>query len=370
MNKKVYLVDYIGEHCGMHYYLESMRKALADATEMDVEILSNFSEQKGAQPFFVNQYKGSTLTKMASLLKNLGKLRKFVRRNPNDIYIYLNYGNHIDIPFIGIVCGARNHLIDVHEAIAQDVDRNKWLRKKFRNLYSKKIKSLISHSSRTDEFLREFGFAGNVLKVPHFKYTFPKQYEEQSISTELRESLDNGRVNFLFFGNINENKGIDILMDAYNRLSEEAAAKANLIIAGKDYDGSINRVKLLPRRKASILKRHISDDELRYLYQKADYLCLPYRKTSQSGVLEMAFYFRKPIIATDVPYFRSTLEEFPSFGVISGIDAGAYANIMEKVIENHSHARFYIDEDYSRYENRKEIAEFKKDFGKWVSECC
>ena len=55
-----------------------------------------------------------------------------------------------------------------------------------------------------------------------------------------------------------------------------------------------------------------------YLYEHTDYVALPYRKTSQSGILEMAFYFRKPILASDVPYFRRMLTEFPSFGILSG----------------------------------------------------
>lgn len=121
----------------------------------------------------------------------------------------------------------------------------------------------------------------------------------------------------MFFGNLNESKGVDILLQAFNLLSDENANKFNLIIAGKDFDGAIDRVKIKDNRSVRIFKRHISDDELRFFYNQVDFLCLPYRKTSQSGILEMAFYFKKPIIASDIPYFQQTLTTFPSFGILS-----------------------------------------------------
>ena len=105
----------------------------------------------------------------------------------------------------------------------------------------------------------------------------------------------------------------DILISAVNSLEPELRCKANVIIAGKDFDGTVHRVQPSDKAAFKIVLRHIEDDELVYLYEHTDYVALPYRKTSQSGILEMAFYFRKPILASDVPYFRRMLTEFPSF---------------------------------------------------------
>lgn len=105
----------------------------------------------------------------------------------------------------------------------------------------------------------------------------------------------------------------------------------------------------------------------RYLYQNVDYLSLPYRKTSQSGILEMAFYFKKPIIASDVTYFRKTLEEFPSFGMLSGNTPGEYAKTLTEITKNHPTAVYFSDADYARYDNRKEISQFKTELGEWLS---
>lgn len=365
--KRVYIVDYLGEHCGMHYYDQSMLECMEQAGDFEVCILSNFSLDPNRKPFFLNQYKGSKINKGISLLRNLMRLNKFVRNHPQDTFVYLTYGNSIDLHFMRIISNHPHHLIDIHEAIAQNVDNNQELKDKFKRLYSGEITAVITHSSRTDDFLNEYGFNQVRLKVPHFKYIFPKDYDENNLPEEVLNAPKQDKINLLFFGNLTEAKGVDILMEAYNALDKDTASRLNLIIAGKDADGSVDRVTLKPDRSATIIKRHITDDELRHIYSHADYLCLPYRKTSQSGILEMAFYFKKPILCTDVVYFRNTLNEFPSFGVITDeISSESYKKLLEKVVADHGKVSYFSEKDYHNYENRKEIQDFKASFADWM----
>lgn len=362
----IYLVDYLGIHCGMHYYLEAFKRVISNISDYKVSILSNYSDDKSEKPFFINQYKGNILKKGFSLILNLNKLRKFVNRHKNEVFIYLTYGNRIDEYFMKIISKCPNHIIDIHEAIAQNVDADLSLINRFKELYSTKIKNVVSHSSRTEDFLNEYGYGEFRFHVPHFKYVFPKDYDLSILNEEIKVAPEKDKINVLFFGNLSEAKGVDILMESLNFLTDDAANKLNVIIAGKDFDGSVRRVKVRAGRNIKIFLRHISDDELRYLYQNVDYLSLPYRKTSQSGILEMAFYFKKPIIASDVTYFRKTLEEFPSFGVLSGNSPEEYAKTLSEITKNHSTSVYFSDEDYARYENRKEISQFKKELSEWL----
>ena len=364
--KHIYLVDYLGVHCGMHYYLDAFRSVLKDLPGIKVNILSNYSPDSSKIPFFLNQYKGSIINKCLSLVVNLHRLRRFISKNKEDIFVYLTYGNAIDIPFMQIITNIPYHIIDIHEAIAQNKDNDSSLKKRFKALYLKKVHNVISHSYRTDEFLQEYEFHRKVFHVPHFKYIFPKEYNTASLTSVIVGSIEKNKINLLFFGNINENKGIDILLNALNQLSPTVAEKINLIIAGKDFDGLIDKIKIKDTLSVKLFKRHITDDELRYLYQNVDYICLPYRKTSQSGILEMAFYFKKPIITTDVPYFRKILTEFPSFGILSGCSVEEYSNTLEYITQNNNHQKYFIDQEYARYENRDEVCEFKKDLYKWI----
>lgn len=362
----IYIVDYIGVHCGMHYYLEAFKRVLESIEGTNVGIVSNYSDND-KPPILLNHYKGSKLRKGFSLINNLIRLNKFVNRHKHDKFIYLTYGNSLDPLFMNIICKGQHHCIDIHEAVAQCADSNMGLKSKLAHLYKYKVKNVIYHSARTEDFLNEYGYTGDRYYVPHFKYIFPKDYDDTNLSSDIKDAIAKDKINLLFFGNITNEKGIDILLEAMNLLPDDDAKRYNVIVAGKDFDGAYKRVELKSGRNIHFFLRHISDEELRFLYSNVDFLTLPYRKTSQSGILEMAFYFKRPIIASDIPYFHKMLTEFPSFGRLAGNGAKDYANALQQ-LGNSKKYDFFKDEDYARYENRKEINEFKNHFKKWLKE--
>lgn len=360
----IYLVDFIGVHCGMHYYIDAFKQILESVEGVKVGVVSNYSDN-GDRPVLLNQYKGSKMNKMISAARNLLRLNRFINNHKEDRFIYLTYGNILDPYFLKIISKAPYHCVDIHEALAQNEDSNAGLRRKLAKVYSERITNVISHSTRTDDYLMQFGFEGTRYEVPHFKYVFPREYQISSIPQDMRNAIDRSKINILFFGNITREKGIDVLLDAVNNLSEEDASKINVIVAGKDMDGVYRRVKVKKERNVSFFVRHISDEELRFLYENVDYLALPYRKTSQSGILEMAFYFKKPIIASDIPYFRKMLTEFPSFGYLDGNSSKDYSVALHEILHRKP-SDFFKEEDYARYENRKEVDEFKLHFSEWL----
>lgn len=360
----IYLVDFIGVHCGMHYYLDAFKQILESIDGVKVGIVSNYTISEEA-PVLLNHYKGNKFNKAFSALRNLHRLNKFINNHSSDRFIYLTYGNVLDPYFLNIIAKAPHHCIDVHEALAQNEDSNPKLRKKLSQIYSDKIKNVITHSSRTDDYLLQFGFNGDKYEVPHFRYIFPREYDINTIPTEMKEAVADDKVNILFFGNITREKGIDILLDAVNKLSDEDASKLNVIVAGKDIDGVYKSVTPKPDRNVHFFTRHISDDELRFLYDKVDFLALPYRKTSQSGILEMAFHFKKPIIASDIPYFRKMLTEFPSFGILDGNSSKDFSEALHTILQRDP-SSFFKKDEYDRYQNRKEVEEFKTHFTKWL----
>lgn len=365
---KIFIVDYIGKHCGMHYYNEALKKTLLSIPDTEVVILSNYTDIETGRPFFLYQYRGSKMRKIAALFCNYIRLLFFVVRFRKDCFLYLSYGNGIDIPFIRIVSLANRNILDIHEAIAQNADNNARLNRQFKKTYRTRVKSVIVHSQRTIDLLNGYGYAGIRLFVPHFRYCFQKDYNIRLVGQDVISSIANDKVNILFFGNITYDKGIDILISAVNKLTPDKSQQVNIIIAGKDFDGTVYRTKPQNEEIFNIILRHIEDDELVYLYEHTDYVALPYRKTSQSGILEMAFYFRKPIIASDIPYFKKMLSDFPSFGVLSGNNnPEAYALSLSSIIENHRSAAYFADDDYARFTNCKEITDFKIQFKNWMN---
>ena len=237
---KVYLVDYIGMHCGMHYYNDAFCRVLSAVPGLDVSVLSNYAGENDGRPFFLHQYKGNRLRKICCLLRNYLMLFCFVLRNKKACFVYLAYGNSIDLPFMYIVSLAKKSIIDIHEAIAQNADDNAGLKRCFRKVYSERFATVIVHSQRTNDLLEEYGYRGNRLFVPHFKYCFSKNYDIRRLGADIVSAIAEDKVNILFFGNITYDKGIDILISAVNSLEPELRCKANVIIAGKDFDGTVH----------------------------------------------------------------------------------------------------------------------------------
>ena len=362
----IYIVDYLGIHCGMHYYLQSFKSLLKSGGNNNVELLSNFPDDN-KKVFFRNQYFGTSINKIRALIINYLTLLKFVKKHKKDCFIFLSYGNIIEIPFICTLTTLKKHLIDVHEVIAQHKDQNKIHLSLFRTLYKNKIKSIILHSERSRSFVNSFGYRGKVFTVPHVSYTIQKDINKDSLSEEIINAFREKKTNILFFGNVNFNKGVDILIDAVNRLDEVDKNKLHVVIAGKNFDDSIYAVKPSDPSLFTLLIRHIEDNELIYLYEHADFIAMPYRKTSQSGVLEMAFYFKKPVIASSIPYFKQVLLNYPSFGIIGEgtISETDYSNIIKQALN--TNYEYFSENDYSRYMNRSEFKSFIEEFNDWVN---
>lgn len=363
---KVYIIDYIGIHSGMRYYDEAFARLLSAIPDIECSILSNYACAPNEKPFFLHQFRGNMLRKICCLIWNYMALLFFVLRNRNACFVYLSFGNYKDLPFMYIVSWVRKNIIDIHEAVALNTDDNAILKRIYRKLYSLRISTVIVHSKRTEHLLDHFRYRGTRLSVPHVKYCFNKEYNIHNVGTDIVDAFAENKVNILFFGNITYEKGIDILVSSVNMLDSESLDRINVIIAGKVLDGAIHRIKPMEKSVFKTILRHIGDDEMKFLYGHADFVALPYRKTSQSGVLEMAFHFHKPVIAKDLPYFRKNLLEFPSFGILAGCTVNEYAEALASVVSNHQTACYYSENDYSRYVIRREVETFKTQFRDWI----
>lgn len=364
--RKIYIFDYIGTHCGMHYYNAVFKELLSEIPDNDVEILSNYTDTAQYKPFLRNFYVRNKIAGVIILLYDFIKLLCKRIAEPRATFIILSYGNPIDVGFILFACAvARHTVVDIHEAVAQDAEHKRWLVALYGFLYARCVKSVIIHSERTRSFMQRFGFKGRTMYVPHFKYALKTDYDTANIAADVRNAIAKDKTNVLFFGNLTYNKGVDILLNAYLALPDTAKQRLNIIVAGRDIDGTVGKVNVSGEENVHLILRHISDDELVMLYASTDFIALPYRQTSQSGILEMAFYFRKPIIASRIEYFEYMLSRFSSFGMLSGNTVEEYARTLALLPDTDRRA-FYRADEYDLYCNRKEMAEFVIEFKKYL----
>ncbi|MFR9566162.1 MAG: glycosyltransferase, partial [Rikenellaceae bacterium] len=109
----------------------------------------------------------------------------------------------------------------------------------------------------------------------------------------------------LFFGLIRDYKGLDLLLDAWAKLKSEGKCDGKkLIVAGEFYTSAKSYLEQIERGGIAddiILHDHfVADDMVKYYFSLADFLVLPYRTATQSGVTQIAYNFCTPMVVTGV----------------------------------------------------------------------
>ena len=142
------------------------------------------------------------------------------------------------------------------------------------------------------------------------------------------------KINFLFFGRIEEYKGIDVLLDAYQKLENYYPQKTSLTIAGRGdiakYQNKINKFE-----SVYVLNRMILDSEISSLYAGNNIVTvLPYKDATQSGVIPTAQIFNSLIIASDVGAIREQLDDGKLGILIKPNDVEALYLAMKMVVSN------------------------------------
>lgn len=124
------------------------------------------------------------------------------------------------------------------------------------------------------------------------------RYTRESAREEL--GVD-GRV-LLFFGYVRPYKGLDILIEAFAKSLERL--ESTLLIVGEYYENKAAYVTRIENLGAAdrvvIVDRYVANEEVEKYFAACDLVVLPYRSATQSGIVQVAYGFNKPVIVTAV----------------------------------------------------------------------
>ena len=347
----IYLVDTIGTETGMHLYDQSFYNTL-QAKGVAVRVLSNYTSADGQQKaLFPNFYHGGKLLMMVKFAWALFLFALF-RFSHSGTYVYQSFGlRMIDQFFIRII-GRKNLFVIVHDIFEITGTNGEDARKAQKiAFYQNRIPAIICHSENALQTLHDFGYQGRTIYYPHFSYEFSKLINPCEVASEIKEAVKDDKVNFLFFGQLRQTKGITILQQAIDILRQKDFS-GNIIIAGMDKEHFIDEAQRPPFVKTIL--RYISDSELNHLFSTCQYVLLPYTDIYQSGVLEVVIYFRLPALMSDIPYFNHIVTSYPSFGqTFSPNTPEALAQKMFEVSKGEIHAhKYFTPEDLAKYESQ------------------
>lgn len=157
-----------------------------------------------------------------------------------------------------------------------------------------RIENLTTSSVAQFEELKRL-YPNKHVSFTHFPSLLTRQI--QNGNKQVGELVDDDKY-ILFFGTVDEYKGVDLLINAYKKST--LYNKNKLVIAGKGlpYDdliaGSTNIIRI---------NRFIEDSEIKDLFTKAALVVYPYRSATMSGVLSIAYYFNKIVLLSSIPFF-------------------------------------------------------------------
>jgi len=153
----------------------------------------------------------------------------------------------------------------------------------------------------------------------------------------------------LFCGYVRKYKGLDILIEAFPKIIS-AIPKAIFLIVGEFYDDPkeyfelINKLKL--EEKVKVINQFVPNEDVAKYYQAADVVILPYRSATQSGILNVAYGFYKPVIVTEVGGLSEFVDEGKTGFVVKPNSPEAIAEGVNKFLNARGKVDFitYIQE--------------------------
>jgi len=115
----------------------------------------------------------------------------------------------------------------------------------------------------------------------------------------LRSKVEEEDHLILFFGRIWEYKGLRYLIEAEPLITEKVPT-VEIVIAGIGEDIRKYLEMMKHREKFVIYNYIIPNEMVAELFQKASVVVLPYIEASQSGIVPLAYAFKKPVVVTNV----------------------------------------------------------------------
>ena len=303
---------------GMKHYFESVYKAVSQKKDIEMKIfilmdpLRNKKEEITRFPADISKieicWKNSN---------NIGRLLEIIFTGRNDRCL-LDFIEEFDPDLIHIIwdsyfinnlkqiCKKYKVLYTVHDVFPHERAYRNFGQYIFHKFQIIREKRKINQA----EFL--FTNSLHQKKYLEIKYKNKKVFYANMPST-LTEIIENGgkipeeikkeRDYILFFGRIQKYKGIEYLLEAYEK-SNFLQNNFKLVIAGA---GQIYwKTEFNPN--VIFINRYIEDEEIRELFTRAKIVVFPYISATQAGPPAIAHYFQVPLIVSNVDGLKEFVE--------------------------------------------------------------
>lgn len=232
------------------------------------------------------------------------KIGNEIKRIKPDILIFKFW-----LPFMGPCFGtiARRVKKNRHTKIITVLDNvipheHRFGDKMFTKYFLKPIDAFISMSKSVTDDLNTFDQKKPRDFNPHplfdnFGDAIPKEKAKEILG------LDPNARYILFFGIIRDYKGLDLLLEAFEKLPSRKK-NVKLLVAGEYYSNEEKYKQLITELKiendVKVVNEFIKDSEVGRYFCAADIVAQPYKNATQSGVTQIGYHFETPMLVTNV----------------------------------------------------------------------
>ncbi|MCX2932694.1 glycosyltransferase family 4 protein [Mycobacterium sp. CVI_P3] len=152
---------------------------------------------------------------------------------------------------------------------------------------------------------------------------------------QVRPITETGPV-ALFFGVWSKYKGLELLLDAFERVRAELP-ESRLVLAGAvgadiDVDAVLDRARRIGNVEAR--PGYVPIEEVAPLFDSARVVVTPYIRATQSGVAHLAYTFGRPVIASAIGDLPEVIQDGVTGLLVDAGDVEGLARAMVRLLED------------------------------------
>ena len=212
----------------------------------------------------------------------------------------------------------------------------------------------ITHSKTDAADLRSIRKDAAICEAVHPTYdAFQFHNLTQKQARQKLGLGEQGQV-LLFFGFVREYKGLKHLIAALPEITQRLPG-AHLLIVGDFGKDKQEYLDLIAQNKVeqflSIYDGYIPDQEVEQYFAASDLVVLPYESATQSGIVQIAYGFERPVVATNVGGLPDVVLHEKTGYLVPPKDSKALADAVVRFFEEQKAADFAqnIHKEAARY---------------------
>lgn len=177
-----------------------------------------------------------------------------------------------------------------------------------------------------------------VIKIHHPSYVELANQSTTHASAALREQLElpSDRPVLLFFGFVRPYKGLEYLIQALPHVLE--VLPVHLLVVGEFWSSSqfyeAYAREFGVEHAITFVNRYVPNEELEPYFDLSEVVVLPYISATQSGVVQLAFGFGKPVITTRVGGLHEVVEDGRTGLIVPPQDENALAEAIIRYVRD------------------------------------